>query len=347
MSLLKGVDISSLQAMEDNGAVYIDEDGQIKDALEILKNNGVNSIRLRLFNNPSQSFDRGDYCNVKNTIPIAKRIKENGMGIYLDFHYSDFWADWQKQNIPSEWCGKSLDELCDAVYDYTFKTLRCFKDNGAWPDIVQIGNEIGRGLLWEYGTIDKPRNIVKLLNAGITAVNDASDEGYESPKIMIHIECGAEKEQTENYFLKLNKYGIKHYDYIGLSYYPYWAGPYEKFIENANNAYKIFGKQIVIAETAFPYTNKSNDDTPNVVDGELVYRTMGLEPSENNQYDAIARIIKIAKNEDSIAGVYYWEPLWYQLKGVGAEKNKGNEWENQALFDNNGRVLKGMKAFLI
>ena len=90
MSFLIGADVSSLQAMEDCGAVFYDENGKEDDALNILKNHGINSIRLRLFNDPTLSFDRGDYCNVSNTLPIAKRAKAKGLGIYLDFHYSDF-----------------------------------------------------------------------------------------------------------------------------------------------------------------------------------------------------------------------------------------------------------------
>ncbi|MBE5913760.1 MAG: glycosyl hydrolase [Pseudobutyrivibrio ruminis] len=347
MSLLIGADVSSLQAMEDNGAIFYDEDGRQDDALNILKRHGVNSIRLRLFNDPEMSFDRGDYCNVKNTLPIAKRIKEKGLGLYLDFHYSDFWADWQKQNIPKAWKGKNVDELCNAIYDYTYDSLNQFKNNNAWPDMIQIGNEIGRGLLWNYGSLDNPDNITKFLNAGINAVQDASDEEHTTPKIMIHIECGAEKEQTEQYFKNLEKYGIKDFDYVGLSYYPYWAGPYEKFIENARNVYTIFKKKVIIAETAFPYTDVSNDNTPNVVTGELTIESMGMEPSCENQYEVLKKIIKIVQDEPSIEGVYYWEPVWYQIKGVGAEKGKGNEWENQAIFDHNGHALKAINVFAI
>ena len=345
MSFLIGADVSSLQAMEDCGAVFYDENGKEDDALNILKNHGINSIRLRLFNDPTLSFDRGDYCNVSNTLPIAKRAKAKGLGIYLDFHYSDFWADWQKQIIPKAWIGKNVDELCDAIYKYTLDSLIEFKNNNAWPDIVQIGNEIGRGLLWDYGTLDHPEYISRFLNAGIDAVKSISDADYLMPKIMIHIECGAETKQTEDFFRNLNRYGIGNYDYIGLSYYPYWAGPYEKFIENARNAYHVFEKKVIIAETAFPYTDVSNDDTPNVVTGELTRNTMNMDATPENQFLALKKIVDIAKSEECIDGIYYWEPVWYQLKGVGAEKGKGNEWENQALFDNNGHVLKGIKAF--
>lgn len=347
MSFFIGADVSSLQAMEDNGAVFFDVDGKKDDALTILKNHGFNSIRLRIFNNPTKSFDRGDYCNVENTLPIAKRIKDMGLGLYLDFHYSDFWADWQKQNIPNEWADKNEEELVDAVYQFTLDSLLRFKANNSWPDIVQIGNEIGRGLLWHYGTIDNPKAMVAFINAGIKAVKDASDSLHKQPKIMIHVEYGADKEMTEKFFTLLHDNHVDDYDFIGLSYYPYWAGEYDRFIENARHVYQLFKKKVIIAETAFPYTDVSNDDTPNVVNGELTISAMGLGANIDNQYFALRKIVSIAKEEDSVEGIYYWEPVWYQLKGVGVEKGKGNEWENQALFDNKGKALKGIEAFAI
>lgn len=347
MSFYIGADVSSLQAMEDNGAVYYDIDGRKADALSIMQNHGVNSIRLRIFNNPTQSFDRGDYCNVDNTLAMAKRAKKKGLSVYLDFHYSDFWADWQKQTIPDAWKDMSGNDIINAVYEYTFDSLIKFKNADAWPEIVQIGNEIGKGLLWNFGTLENPKMISEILNAGIKAVKDASDKSNKAPKIMIHIECGADKERTEGFFRELLTNSLEDFDYVGLSYYPYWAGPYELFIENARNVYKTFEKKVIIAETAFPYTDVSNDGTSNVVTSALTMSSMGLEANVKNQYEVIKKIVSIARVEESIAGVFYWEPVWYQKEGVGAEKGKGNEWENQALFDNNGMALTSIGALAI
>lgn len=344
MEFYTGADLSSLQAMEDNGAKYFDLDGREGDALSILQKHGVNCVRLRIFNDPDMSFDRGDYCNVENTIPIASRIKDLGIGLFLDFHYSDFWADWQKQVIPQAWRGLNETELAKKVYEYTYVTLNQFKKNNAWPEIVQIGNEIGRGLLWDYGDLEHYENIVLFLNAGLKAVDDVSDASHAKPKTMIHIECGSDIERTKDFFGNLHKHGIRDYDYIGLSYYPFWAGSIEEMLRNCRNANRIYGKKIILTETAFPYTDQSNDETQNVVGYDTVMESMGIEPSVSNQFQIIQRIYSIARNEESIDGVFYWEPAWYQIPGVGAQKGKGNEWENNALFDNRGHALESIKA---
>lgn len=345
MVFLKGADVSSLQAMEDNGALFYDIDGNRDEALNILKNNGINSIRLRIFNNPTLSFDRGDYCNVENTIQIARKVKRHNMELFLDFHYSDFWADWQKQNVPKDWAYMTSEELIQAVYDFTLESLLSFKEHDAWPDMVQIGNEIGYGMLWNHGHLNNPELLVKLLNAGISATKAASDSTHKIPKTMIHIECGGDLGRTDAFFQTIHENGIDDFDYIGLSYYPYWAGDYDAMLANCRNVNEKFGKQIVLVETAFPYTDDSHDDMPNVVTGELTYEKMGLEPSEENQYEVLHKLLSITQKEACIEGVYYWEPTWYQLEGVGVEKAKGNEWENQALFDNNGHALKALTAF--
>ncbi|MCM1538237.1 MAG: arabinogalactan endo-1,4-beta-galactosidase [bacterium] len=343
MSFLMGADLSSLQAMEDYGAKYYDLNGSEKDAIEILKAHGVNAVRLRIWNQPEKSFDRGDYCDLKGTLAMAKRIKEAGLRFMLDFHYSDFWADWKKQTIPAQWSGQGKEELAESVYRYTKEVLQELKAAGAYPDVVQIGNEIGCGLLWDFGTLEHPENIAYFLNRGIRAVRD-TDRDVHQTEVMIHLECGGNAPKTEQFFTMLEENGVTDYDVIGLSYYPYWSGGYEQLRENMRNLDRKFRKRIMIAETAFPYTDESNDDTPNVVTSELTVSTTGLQPSAENQRRVLEEIIRLVKEEGG-SGVFYWEPAWYCIKGAGVEKGSGNEWENQALFDKNGRALEGVKAF--
>ena len=142
MNFMVGADTSCLEAMEDRGAKYYDIDGKEDDAIKILAAHGVNFIRLRLFNRPTESFDGGDYCDLKHTLYMAERIKQYGLGFMLDFHYSDFWADWKSQTIPSDWADQSEEELKQSLYEYTKTTLECFIAQGTVPDVVQIGNEI-------------------------------------------------------------------------------------------------------------------------------------------------------------------------------------------------------------
>ena len=344
MNFMIGADTSCLEAMEDRGARYYDLDGAEGDALKILSSHGVNFIRLRLFNDPVKSFDGGDYCNLEHTLKIAKRIRKYKMGFMLDFHYSDFWADWKAQAIPEKWAGQSVQEIEKSVYEYTKTAITQLKEQGTAPDVVQIGNEIGKGLLWEYGNLEHADNIVKFLNAGLKAVEEINADNSRI-KTMIHIECGADKERTEAFFSKLYENGLMDFDYVGLSYYPYWAGEYPKLEANMRNIKSRFNKQTVIVETAFPFTDESHDDMENIVTGKLTCETMGLEPSVENQRNVIHNIIENIKNTENGAGVFYWEPVWYQKSGVGVEKGKGNEWENQAMFDNTGHALESIRAF--
>lgn len=341
-----GADVSSLQAMEDYGAKYFDFDGVEKDALEILQSHGVNYIRLRIWNEPETSFDRGDYCNLENSIAVAKRAKALGMKLLLDFHYSDSWADWKNQHLPKKWVNMSMEQVENAVYQFTRETLEKLYQENAYPDVVQIGNEIGCGLLWPHGDLEHPENIAKLLNAGIIAVQEA-ETGDNKAEIMLHVESGGNTEATETFFMMLGDYGLKHYDIIGLSYYPYWAGKYPCLLRNMQNIQRKLEKKVVVVETAFPYTDDSHDTTPNVVTGELTRKEMQLEPSEENQRRVTEEIMQMVYQEDNGYGVFYWEPVWYCLQGVGAMKDLGNEWENQAVFDHTGKALEGLHAFEI
>lgn len=344
MEFLIGADISSLQAMEDQGAKYYDLDGVQKDAIEILKAHGVNAIRLRIWNQPEKSFDRGDYCDLKGTLFMAKRVKAAGLKLLLDFHYSDFWADWKKQTVPAQWNGQGKDGIAASVYAYTKQVLGALKDADAYPDMVQIGNEIGCGLLWDHGKLENPENIALFLSQGIRAVREMDGDLHKT-EVMIHLECGGDAPRTQNFFEMLKENNVTDYDVIGLSYYPYWAGSYEKLKENMRNTALRFGKRVVVVETAFPYTDESNDDMPNVVTSKDTLGTTGLEASVANQQRVMEEIIRLVKEEENGYGVFYWEPVWYCVKGVGAEKGSGNEWENQAMFDKNGRALESLRAF--
>ena len=341
---IMGADISSLQAMEDNGAKYYDFDGMEKDAIEILKLHGVNCIRLRIWNRPETSFDRGDYCNLENTVIMAKRVKQAGLKFMIDFHYSDSWADWKSQKLPADWTGQNKEEVAESVYGYTTEVLDALKKAGAYPDLVQVGNEIGCGLLWDFGRPEHPENIALFLNQGIKAVRDTEEEPHKT-EIVLHIECGADTKRTEAFFKTLEADGVTDYDVIGLSYYPYWAGTYDKFRENMKNLAVKIPKPVLVMETAFPYTDVSNDDTPNMVTSELTVKTMGLEASVPNQRRVIEEVISLVKEEENGYGIFYWEPVWYCVKGVGCIKGAGNEWENQAMFDQTGKALDGLHAF--
>ena len=210
MSFIIGADISSLEAMEDYGAKYYDLNGEEGDVIKILASHGVNCIRLRLFNKPTESFDKGDYCDLKHTLRMAKRIKKYGLGFMLDFHYSDFWADWKQQKIPNDWENLEAFEIEKMVYEYTKYVINCFIEQETVPDIVQIGNEIGNGMLWEFGNINNIKQLVKFINSGLKAIAEINQYSTNSKKIktVLHIECGADKERTKHFFSNLNRHCV-------------------------------------------------------------------------------------------------------------------------------------------
>lgn len=340
---IKGADISSLQAVEDYGGIFYDFEGKKTDPVAFLMENGCNYFRLRIWNNPTMSFDAGDYCDLEHTKEMAVRIKEAGGDYLLDFHYSDWWADPNNQTIPAEWASMSEDEIVQAVYDYTAEVLNTLAAEDAYPDMVQIGNEIGNGMLWSYGTTDHPDTLAAFLNSGIKAVRDTTPEGQET-RIMIHVETGGSKGATETFFSMIEEHGVTDYDIVGLSYYPYWHGTFSEMRENVLNVYQKFGKQVVLAETAYPFTNDNADDKRNMV-SEADLTGVGFEAGEENQRLVLELIMNTVAGCEGGLGIFYWEPVWLAVDGAGVSKGSGNEWENQALFDFEGKALSGIKAF--
>jgi arabinogalactan endo-1,4-beta-galactosidase len=341
--IIKGADISSLQAVEDYGGKFYDFDGNEVDAIEFFLESGCNYFRLRIWNNPTESFDAGDYCDLEHTKVMAKRIKEAGGQYLLDFHYSDWWADPNSQSVPEAWKDLSDEELVQAVYDYTSEVLNALAEEDAYPDMVQIGNEIGNGMLWDYGSSDNPDGLAALLNSGISAVRDTTPDG-EDTQIMIHVEYGGYSEPSQTFFQTIEAHGVTDYDIIGLSYYPYWHGTFAEVKQNIQNLYEKFGKQVVLAETAYPFTTENADDKRNLIT-EADTKLVGFEATPENQKLVLELLFNTVATTEGGLGAFYWEPTWLAVDGAGVSKGSGNEWENQALFDFDGNALPAIEAY--
>lgn len=340
---IKGADISSLQAVEDYGGKFYDAKGREKDVLSILKESGFNYLRLRIWNEPTLSFDKGDYCDLEHTVEVAKRIKKEGMKYLLNFHYSDWWADPENQRIPKAWEDMNAEEMAAALYDYTCHVLKTLDEAGAYPDIIQIGNEIGNGMLWDVGRYAETENFTRFINSGIKAVRDTTPAGKDV-QIMIHIEYGGSVDRSERFFDMITQNGVTDFDIIGLSYYPYWHGTVADLKDNINNLYAKYGKKVSVVEFAFPFTDETADDTPNIIDRERALAA-GFEPSVENQKLVTELVMNAIADCEGGMGVFYWEPAWLAVKGAGAVKGGGNAWENQCLFDFNGNALDSITAF--
>lgn len=377
--MIKGADISSLYEIEELGAKFYNH-GEQGELISILKSYGFNYIRLKLWNQPydinPETGEKIWYGAGKNDIEtdviLAKRVKENDMGFLLNFHYSDFWADPGKQIMPKAWKGLSFEELKEAVYDYTYNSVSRFIQEGAKPDIVQIGNEITNGLLWPYGkkpfldSVDSEdaemqyRHIAELVSAGIRAVRKIDSK----IPIMIHLDNGGNNPMYIDWFDHYMKYGDD-FDIIGLSYYPFWHGKMEDLVYNMNDLVKRYGKDLVIDEVSMGYTmedyaryeklepheRKGMATKPELV--EKIEYEMTVEGQSQFMKDLMNEIISIP--ERSCKGFFYWEAGWLPVHGSGwaneaalnytGEKGPGgNEWANQALFDYEGNALPTLEV---
>jgi len=336
---IKGVDISFLNQIEDNNGIYY-ENGVPGDALNIFKNNGINYIRLRIWHTPEDG-----YTNLDKTLLIAERIKALGLKLLIDFHYSDTWADPGWQSKPADWENLSFQLLKDSIYYYTFNVITALKNQNTLPDMVQIGNEIICGMLWNDGRICESYNtfqqwdqFTQLVKEGIRGVKESLSPG-DSVKIMIHIDRGGDNAGSQWFFNNLIALGID-FDIIGLSYYPWWHGNLKNLKYNLNDLALRYNKEIIVVETAYPCTLDWFDNTHNLV-GDTSQLHSGYPATVDGQKsflnDLIELILKI--NNDKGAGLFYWAPEYISVPALESS------WENLTLFDFNGELLSSIEAF--
>jgi arabinogalactan endo-1,4-beta-galactosidase len=321
---MRGADISIQTRQEADGVIY-NEYGVPKDVLTIFKNHDLNWIRIRLFHTPNPS-SYGASMDLAYVTALAARVKAQGFKFLLDFHYSDTWADPGHQTKPAAWSSLNQAQLVTAVHDYTRDVISHLRDNNAMPDMVQIGNEIICGMLWPNGNCCNGNwsNLVDLINAGISGVNDG--RGTEPmPKIMIHIDRGGDWGSTQWFFDNLiNTYGVQ-FDVIGQSFYPQWHGTLDDLTNCLNNTAATYPlHDIVVAEAGDYYTSS------------------GKTPESQKAYlEGVIQRVQDTPGGKGI-GVFYWEPTWV-LNAGGVS--------NRALFApisgnwRNVNMLMGMEAF--
>ncbi len=357
---IKGMDVSSLKELEELGAKYY-MDGQEKGLLEILKAYGVNSIRLRLWNDPySESgvpYGAGT-SDLNTTVELARRVLDMGFGFLLDIHYSDFWADPGKQRIPKAWRGMSVEELEAAVYDFTRSTLLTMRSEHVFPTMIQVGNELSNGLLWPYGKVPNYDNIARFINAGIRAVRSVDQE----IPIMLHLDNGGNNALYREWFDEFMKRG-EDFQIIGLSYYPFWHGTLQQLEDNMRDISGRYGKELIVAEVSMGHTLEDYKDYEKLSDEQR--KGMAAKPelaakieypmTHQGQCDFMQDFLTRIAGIKGCRGFYYWEPGWLPVPGSGwaneealayiEEKGPGgNEWANQALFDYDGNALPALET---
>ena len=331
---IRGVDLSYTPEIRSFGTVY-KYNNTAGDILDIIKARGINTVRLRLWYAPATVRS-----GLAEVISFATEIKNKGLSVFLDLHYSDTWADPGQQTKPLAWQSANLAGLKDSVYQYTKRVLQAFVAAGATPSIVQIGNETNGGLLWNEGRVGGSYDanwaeFANLLKKGIQAVKEVDP----SIKTMIHY---AGYSGAQQYFSNINTQGVS-YDYIGLSYYPVFHGKdMDALASGMSSLVSSFNKPILIAETDYPFTLSWNDQTNN---------TVGLPDQLIPSYPATlsgqaAFLTALLKKVNALGtkglGVCYWSPDLVAYKGTSS--TTGSFMENQALFDFSNNAVPGLDS---
>lgn len=332
MKFYKGVDISSLLEMEDNGFCLYAEDGRECEALELCKYYGVNSIRLRIWNDPASVPEARGYCDLEHTVRFAKRIKAQGLHFLLDFHYSDWWADPGKQTKPKAWEHLDKDALVQAVYDYTKQVLERLRSEGCLPDMVQIGNEIRSGMLFPDGEVPNYVQLAKLVNAGIQAARDVDS----NIQVMVHLDQGGKYYYLREWYDAMFEAGLQEFDVIGISFYAFWHGTFtdlKNSMEALADRYKL---PVIVVETAHPW--RSSDDGFITADQEKIAGFPAGIEEQKTVMRLLMNIVASVSNEMG-CGVYYWEPLVLPLECQGS-------WgRNMGMLSLDSKALPGFAEF--
>ena len=329
---MKGVDLSMLKQVEDNGGLFYDNVNQI-DPIQEFNSKGINTVRLKIWHNPLLNYN-----DLESVLEIAERVKNAELDLLLDFHYSDTWADPSNQNKPAAWENLNFDTLCDSIEQYSRYVITKLKNQNTLPKYVQIGNETDCGFLWPDGYVcgesnndiqwNKLRDLFMHAIEGVNAALDFED----SLKIISHVSSGG------NWFFgNLLEEDIP-IDILAISYYPMWHGTLADLNQNINMLATQFGKPVLVVETAYPFTLSWNDNTNNIL-GLETQLLDGYEASEEGQFSFLYDLISLVHDNDFGYGICYWAPDWISTSQFGSP------WENQALFDFDGQLLDAVSVF--
>ncbi len=365
-----GHDVSTLIAQENSGVVYYNEEGEKEDLLSILADNGTDLIRVRVWNDPYDENGNGyggGNCDTETAIAIGKRATEYGMTMMIDYHYSDFWADPSKQMCPKAWEGMNIDDKSAALYEYTKESLGAILEAGVEVSMVQVGNEITSGMSGENNWT----NICKLLNSGSKAIRELEAEYDTDIDIVLHF-TNPEKGQYSKYAKTLKDNEVD-YDVFASSYYPFWHGTFDNLENVLGEIVEDYGKKVMVAEISYAYTMEDGDGHLNSIYegawGEFTYdiSTEGQIKLINDCVDTLSAFGEYA------VGICYWEPAWIPVPETsdatrselweefgsgwassfasGYDPNDagqyygGSAWDNQALFDVEGKPLESLGMY--
>ncbi|OPZ14797.1 MAG: Arabinogalactan endo-1,4-beta-galactosidase precursor [Bacteroidetes bacterium ADurb.BinA261] len=303
----KGADVSWLTEMERSRIKFYDGNDREKECMALLRELGMNSIRLRVWVDPVDGW-----CNKGDMLVKAFRANNLGMRLMINFHYSDTWADPGQQTKPAAWTDMDMDELQEAVADHTREILTELKAHDIAPEWIQVGNETSNGMLWEEGKASvNMGNYAKLNNAGYDAVKEV----FPDAKVIVHLPRGYDNDLYRWLFDGLKNNGGK-WDVIGMSLYPAansWQQTNADCIANIRDMISRYDSEVMICEVGMPWDE--------------------AEACHDFLADLIAKAKAI--EDDRCLGVFYWEPQSY------------GGWKGYTLgaFDENGRPTVALDTF--
>jgi arabinogalactan endo-1,4-beta-galactosidase len=340
---IRGADLSFTLQEEAAGRSYRDG-GVVQPVERIFAARGANFVRLRVWNAPPAG-----YSTLDSALTLARRAKQAGLKVLLDLHYSDFWADPSKQPTPRAWVGQSLSTLATTVRTYTQSALAAFARQGTPVDMVQVGNEITNGMLFPSGQVYRSdgqhwAEFATLLKAGIAGARAGNPAGT-TLTVMVHTDRGGDNGGSRFFYDHVLSQGVQ-FDVIGLSYYPFWHGSLATLRANLNDLASRYGKDLVLAETAYPWTLGNGDQLGNLIgstsqlpDGAAFPATQAGQVAYFEQLRGVLAAVPSGRG----AGFVVWEPGW--LPGVGWSPGQGNPNDNLTMFDWSGNALPSVGAF--
>ena len=320
--LYLGADLSYVNEMEDCGAVFR-KGGKPADPFALLRAAGGNIVRVRLWNDARWT----KYSGYDDVVKTIRRARAAGLQVLLDFHYSDDWADGDKQRAPAAWEKLDTGAQAKALHAFTRDTLLRLHAEGLMPEMVQVGNETNPELMG--GVKERPidwRRNATLLAAGLRAVREVAKETATHPKIMLHI---AQPEHVLPWFDAARDAGITDFDVIGISYYRKWSTrTVAQLGETIAEAKRRYGKDVIVVETAYPFTTDNGDQGPNLLGADSLVDGYPATPEGQKNYliDLTQQVIDAGG-----IGLVYWEPAWVST-GCKTRWSTGSNWENAAWF---------------
>lgn len=362
-----GVDVSSVLSLEESGVVFRDSDGTPGDLFEILADAGVTDVRVRVWNDPfdanGNGYGGGD-VDIDRAIEISQRATDAGLGVLVDFHYSDFWADPAKQQVPKAWEGMTADQVAAEVGVFTRDAVRQLVAAGVDLRMVQVGNETNGGVAGVRGWDD----MAKVFSAGSAAVRAEAPDTL----VALHFTNPERAGFYADVAAQLDRRDVD-YDVFASSYYPFWHGTPENLTAVLSHVAETYGKKVMVAETSWAFTLDDGDGHGNVVD--LPSEATQYPVSVQGQADAVRAVVQaVADVGEAGIGVYYWEPAWLPVgPPAQLEQNKtlwerdgsgwassfageyepedaghwfgGSAWDNQALFGFDGTASDALNIF--